>query len=273
MSNKKRRSIKSYRRTVQVAVMIGIFVIPFLNVLELHFIKGTFISMDVGDLAMSDPLAIFQAVIASKEFSFTMLASVVVPLLAMVLLGRIWCSWMCPYYTLVEFIGYIRSKLKLKSTKPSYSNQLPHRTNRVRFLFLLFGVFLTGVAAIPLLNLISAPGVISSQALVLVKSHYLTLEIGFILVLLILEFFYYRFWCRYLCPTGTFLSLFKSKRGLHIGKMKPACSGCKRCQKTCPMLLDPFAEGDNLLCFNCGDCIDACPDNRKEATLKFKIGR
>jgi len=203
----------------------------------------------------------------------TMLASVIVPILAMMLLGRIWCSWMCPYYTLVEFIGYIRSKLNFKSNKPAYNKNLPHKTNRVRFLFLVFGIFLTGVAAIPLLNLISAPGVISSQALILVKFHYLTLEIAFILVLMILEFFFYRFWCRYLCPTGTFLSLFKSKRGLHIGKMKPSCTQCRACQKHCPMLLDPFEEGDNLLCFNCGDCVDVCPDNRNEATLKFKIGR
>jgi ferredoxin-type protein NapH len=265
--------IKTYRRIAQIGVLIAIFIIPALNMLELYFIKGTFYSMDVGELALSDPLAIFQVIVTSKHFSISLIASAIIPILAMILLGRVWCSWMCPYYTLVEFLEYIRSKLKLKPKKPEYDQNIPHKSNRVRFIFLVVGLMVTGIAGIPLLNLISAPGVLSSQALILVKFHTLTVEALFIVVLLILEFFFYKFWCRYFCPTGTFLSLFKSKRGLHIGKVEDSCSNCMSCSKVCPMQLYPFEEGDNVLCFNCGGCIDVCPDNRKRDTLKFKIGR
>jgi ferredoxin-type protein NapH len=264
--------IKRYRRISQITVLIVMFLIPVLNLLELYFIKGTFYSMDIGDLAMSDPLAIFQVIITSRQFNISLIASAIIPLIAMILIGRVWCSWMCPYFTIVEFLEYVRKKLKLKPRKPVYNRNTPHKSNRIRFLFLIAGLILTGIAGIPLLNLISAPGVISSQALIWVKFQTITIEAFFILVLLILEFFFYKFWCRYFCPTGTFLSLFKTKRGLHIGKVVESCSSCMSCRNVCPMQLYPFEEGRNVLCFNCGDCIDICPDNRKKDTIKFKTG-
>jgi len=111
----------------------------------------------------------------------------------------------------VEFIPFIKRKLKIKSKPVKYNENLPHRTNKIRFLTIVFAIFIAGIAGIPLLNLVSAPGIISSQALVLIKFHYLTFEIVFIVILLFLEFFYPKFWCRFFCPQGIFLSLFRIK--------------------------------------------------------------
>ncbi|HCW93034.1 MAG TPA: nitrate reductase [Flexistipes sinusarabici] len=264
--------ISFYRRIVQLIVLIGIFVIPLLNILEIYFIKGTFYSIDVGDVAMADPLAVFQSVITSETINTVMLISVIIPVLLAMFFGRVWCSWFCPYHFLVEMLQKLRNLLKLKSKKPEYSENLVNRSNRIRLLFLLIGLFITGIAGIPLLNLISAPGIISSQALVLVKFHYFTFEIVFILFLLIMEFFFfYFFWCRLLCPTGIFLSLIDRKKAMKVTKIQPECSMCKSCIKSCPMVIDPMNEGKNPLCHNCGICIDACPDNKKRNTLRFKF--
>jgi len=263
--------IKKYRKTIQFIIFVGMFVVPILNILEVYFIKGTFYSIDIGDIAIADPLAIFQAIISSRYINTTMFISVILPILLMLLLGRVWCSWGCPYYFIVEGLDYIKKKLKMKNNKPSYNEHLPHKTNSIRYGFLIIGALVMGISGIPLLNLISAPGIISSQALVLVKFHYLTFEIFFILILFILEFFYFRFWCRYFCPQGTFLSLFRWKKGLKVVKVKDDCSNCLSCIRSCPMLLNPMKEADNSLCHNCGDCIDICPDNKKTPTLKFRI--
>lgn len=263
--------IKKYRKIIQTIIFIGMFIIPVMNIFEIYFIKGTFYSIDFGDIAMADPLAIFQAILSSKHINTTMLVSVVIPLLIVLILGRVWCSWGCPYYFIIESIDWVKKKLKIKIKKPTYTERLPQKTNIFRFLFLISGIFLMGVSGIPLLNLISAPGIISSQALVLVKFHYLTFEAVFILILIILEFFYFRFWCRFFCPQGSFLSLFRWHKGLKVVKLNEDCSNCLSCIRTCPMLLNPMNEGSNLLCHNCGDCIDACPDNKTIDTLRFRF--
>ncbi|MCX8083802.1 MAG: 4Fe-4S binding protein [Calditerrivibrio sp.] len=263
--------LRKYRRIVQLIIFLGMFIVPVLNIFEIYFIKGTFYSIDIGDIAIADPLAILQAIISSKTVTVTMLVSVLLPLLMMLVLGRVWCSWMCPYYFIVEILDALKIKLGFKYDKPKYHPSLPHKTNTYRFLLLLLFIFLSGIAGIPLLNLISAPGIISSQALVLVKFHYITFEAFFILVLLILELFYFRFWCRFFCPQGIFLSVFKFSKGLRIAKVKDLCSNCLSCVAACPMILNPMKEGNNFLCHNCGDCIDACPDNKKADTLKFRI--
>ncbi|MGA1846269.1 4Fe-4S binding protein [Deferribacter abyssi] len=262
--------ITKYRRLTQTIVFIIMFLTPLLNIVGINFIKGTFYSLDVGDIAIADPLAIFQAFLVSKLFVLTMFISIIIPILLMLILGRVWCSWMCPYHFLVELLYSLRARLKIKNTLKSFNKT--NKVNIFRFTFLICGLFITGVAGIPLLNLISAPGIISSQALVLIKFHYFTYEIVFVIFLLIIEAILGSFfWCRYFCPTGSFLSIFRTKKGLHIKKIKEDCSNCLRCIKSCPMGINPMTEGSNYLCHNCGKCVDVCPDNKKEDTLTFRF--
>ncbi|ADD66895.1 NapH [Denitrovibrio acetiphilus DSM 12809] len=261
--------IKTLRHTAQTATLIAIFVIPFMNVWELYFIKGTFYSMDIGDAAIADPLAVFQSMLASRIINIHMLASVVIPIALMILLGRVWCSWFCPYYFFTEWVEFCKKKLGLKLRKPSYSAAYPSKASRFRFIFLLIGFLVMAVIGVPVLNLISAPGIISSQALVVVKFGYVTFELLIVFVILFLELFYYRYWCRLFCPTGTFLSLFRNKHGMTVRKVTDTCSMCGSCIKACPAVINPMTEGGSLHCHNCGDCIDICPDNKKRDTLKF----
>jgi len=261
--------IKRYRRTAQLLTLVAIFIIPFLNVWELYFIKGTFYSMDIGDAAIADPLAVFQSILASGKLNAYMIGSVIIPLILMAIFGRIWCSWFCPYYLFVEWIEALKIRLKIPLKKPDYDKSYPQKASKYRFLFLLFGLLVMAIIGVPVLNLISAPGIISSQALVLVKFGYVTFELAIVLVLLFVELFYYRWWCRLFCPVGTFLSLFRFKRGMTVEKVQPDCSMCRSCIKSCPAVVDPMTEGVSLHCHNCGDCVDACPDNKKRDTLKF----
>lgn len=264
--------IKRYRRAVQAAVFLMMFIIPFLNVLEIYFIKGTFYSLDIGNAAIADPIAIMQAAMSSKSVNIYMALSVTIPLILMTLAGRVWCSWMCPYHLIAEGIAAVKKRLKIKT--PAYSPSGKRKTEIRRLIILTGLITLAAVAGIPLLNLISAPGVISSQALVLVKFHYITFELAFILVLIVLEFALFPFfWCRMICPTGTFLSLFKTERGVHLARVSASCSMCGACKRVCPMGLDPVKDGSSLLCHNCGDCIDSCPDNLKGETLRFVCGK
>lgn len=75
-----------------------------------------------------------------------------------------------------------------------------------------------------------------------------------------------RFWCRMFCPTGTLLSLIRTPYTLHVESTNknPTSPCCKEnsCSGVCPMGLQPYRESRDLLCVNCGQCIDACKHNR-----------
>jgi len=266
-------SLPRWRRRVQTATLLALFVIPLLNILEIYFVKGTFYSLDVGDLSLADPLAVFQAAFAARLLSGHMLTSLVVPLLVLALLGRVWCSWFCPYHLLVDWLAGLRRRLGLRELRPPFSRQRVRGAVRIRVVFFIGAVFLAGVAGIPLLNLISAPGIISSQILVGLKFGYLTFEAVFILLLLMGEFFLaHRFWCRLFCPSGICLSLLRPGSGLRVARAGGKCTDCGACLVACPMELDPRSDGLSPLCHNCGACLAACPENRHGDTLRFVIG-
>ncbi|MBC7196490.1 MAG: 4Fe-4S binding protein [Deferribacterales bacterium] len=124
--------IKSIRRSIQIFVFLLMFIVPVLNIFEIYFIKGTFYSIDVGSIAMADPLAVFQAIIASKSFTLTMLASIIIPIMLLLIFGRIWCSYMCPYYFITEMIEGLRKKLRIKTKKPKYPKEHLYKTKVIR---------------------------------------------------------------------------------------------------------------------------------------------
>lgn len=81
------------------------------------------------------------------------------------------------------------------------------------------------------------------------------------LVVIALNIFAERFWCRYLCPLGAMLGLI-SKIALFRRQVGDDCRGCALCEKACPTgTIDPeknFAS-DPGECTMCLDCLEACP--------------
>ena len=49
------------RKIMQFMFLAPLFIVPILNLLEIYFIKGTYISLDIGGLSISDPVAVLQA--------------------------------------------------------------------------------------------------------------------------------------------------------------------------------------------------------------------
>jgi len=265
-------SFRTKRKILQITVFCFIFIVPALNLLEIYFVRGTFISLDIGSLGISDPVMILQAIIASFTLNGILAVSALIPILMAFFFGRVWCSWACPYTLIVEWLEKIPIVVKLmgKNRAKLQKNGMVKRTVIIRYFIFILLLFLVGVCGVPVLHLFSPPAVISTQALLLVKNNTLTVEIFFIIALLIVEvFFSYRFTCRYLCPTGTFLSLFNNRTRLRVS-YKGSCIDCNKCFSACPMGLIPRQNEGHSLCFNCGECIEHC--SVKPAPLSWKIG-
>lgn len=260
------------RKVVQFIFLMPLFVVPILNLYQFYFIKGTYISLDMGSLSISDPVAVLQALFLSQSVRPVMLASLAIPILIVLFFGRVWCSWACPYHLLLDGFDALRKKLKMKPLKPiDYSVKRIHNANIIRYALLLFGFIIVGIFGIPILYMFSPPSVMSSQAVLILKYGYITAEFLLFPVLVIIDYFFaYRLWCRYVCPTGSCLSLFQNRLAMHVAH-SGECSNCNTCVHTCPMGLDPRKDGLSSQCDNCGKCISACPDNKKTETLFFKI--
>ena len=61
-------------------------------------------------------------------------------------------------------------------------------------------------------------------------------------------------WCRFACPLGGTIELFKRVAIFRFFKTS-ACDGCNACQRKCEMGTRP----DERSCNNCGACVSTCP--------------
>lgn len=117
--------------------------------------------------------------------------------LAGVLLGQVWCGYLCPFGALQEFVSRLGRHLRLRR----YARRPLERALRyLKYLLLvamLWAVWLSGDE--------TWAGFDPMQSLF---SGRFTEALGWVTGLALGgSLFYVRFWCRYLCPLGAFLSL------------------------------------------------------------------
>jgi len=166
-----------------------LFVLGFNVLLSGIFLNAQFSTEQIASLlSLAIPLSVSTGV-----FILTIGA----PLLAIVF-GNIYCGYLCPFGALQEFIGYVLPA----RFKPILSREQMQKGRFVKFviLFVLVAVFFLSrnhntLAIDPLIRVFSF-------------RHFDELLLVIVAVALIGSFFYSRFWCRYLCPAGAFLSLF-----------------------------------------------------------------
>ena len=86
-----------------------------------------------------------------------------------------------------------------------------------------------------------------------------TWKLTILIVLLVLSLFFYRPFCRYLCPLGAIYGCFNPIAFLRYQKDADACIQCGKCKSVCPFDLDPSKTPNHIECVRCGRCLDSCP--------------
>lgn len=169
--------------------------------------------------------------------SGTFLLAAGIPLMV-ILFGNIYCGYICPFGAIQELLGYLVPR-RFKKTLAAEPMRKARFFKYLVLLALIFVFFVsrnrTTLAGDPLISFFSFrfinKGFYSAILLIIVAAF-----IGSI--------FYTRFWCRYLCPAGAFLSLLNN---LAIFKRYlPA----KRFGK-CEFGLTPADKMDCLYCDKC----------------------
>lgn len=165
--------------------------------------------------------------------------------------GRgVFCGWVCPYGALTELMHKIGHALGL----PSF--ELPENVHKYAR-FVRYFVFFS-LLVIFFISPIWGETMAEIEPF---KSTFLVYAWrrpwGFFIwwsLLLFLSLFWWRPFCRYLCPMGGALALFGSFR-LSGPKRRSFCSSCQICTKGCePKAIRPNGTIDPRECLSCMEC-------------------
>jgi MauM/NapG family ferredoxin protein len=188
------------------------------------------------------------------------------------LLGRAFCGWVCPVGTLHHLAAW--ATRKLRRGPPIEANRFrPH----FRLKYLLLIAALVAAAAGSLLSGLLDPLSLAARSLGSALSPALHAAIplsGFrvrifegawltgalFVVLIVLNRWIARWWCRALCPLGALLGWISRAAIFRIEVDPDACTHCNRCAADCQGADEPFAKHRVSECHVCLNCIDACPE-------------
>ena len=254
MSKKRVKRYSRWRFLVQTLAFLVILLNPFLNYyFHFNFVQGWYQSLGVGKLWFVSPLEGLESILISKTIYLPLLIGMLPPLLLALFLGRVFCGWICP----IHFLSDLEDRLlKLFSIRRRDLWRLPRKV----FWFVLLGELgLAMVLGAPIFVFLSPPGLVGREIMMAVFFHTLALEGVVVLLVLTLNLFTRRFFCRYLCPLGALLAFLGARRRLVVLQEEEQCKQCGLCDQACPLGLYPSkGEGLSLYCWNCGACVDAC---------------
>ena len=223
----------------------------------------------------SCPIGSFQAVVGSSKFGFSYYITGSLILLG-VLLGRFICGFLCPFGWFQELLHKIPTKkISTKKLKP---------LRYIKYAVLLFMVILmpmlitndVGMGDPFFCKYLCPQGVLEGAIpLAAVNSgiraalgSLFSWKLGILVAVILLSVFFYRPFCKWLCPLGAFYALLNkvSLFGMKVDKHK--CVSCGKCAKACKMDVDVTKAPDHTECIRCGMCIRACPTK----AVRFRFG-
>jgi ferredoxin-type protein NapH len=227
------------------------------------FAQGGLWSFSIYSFRISDPLAVLSA---PEALALT----ATIPIVATMLLGRVFCGWICPMGLLSEIVTGIRRGLERMGVA-FFSWPV---SNLLKYAVLAIGLLFALAMSVSFFFPIYPPRIISD---ILRDSLLSSPPIGgivFIGVILLAELlFVERLWCRCLCPGGAVYSILGKSRFLRIRRNLTACNNCGDCDKVCPHDLKPASVEPSGECDNCGLCKNACEPKALHYTLKKPWGR
>lgn len=246
-----------------------------------HFIGSLPWSARLFGISVTDLLAGAESALASRSVRSVLAVGLLPPLAATLLLGRVYCGWICPIGLLLPLARRLRAAFSFLELPPA---ELRFWKGN-KYIVLSAAAAAAAAFGLPILNLIYPPAILSRESHAFAALLFDRAEAGrfglpagafsagllFLLLIAAVEVALAPgFWCATLCPGGALYSALSRWKFLRIKRTKQACVDCLLCDKACPMQLEPMSDKTGAECDACGVCIDACPTKALSLSLSRK---
>jgi len=264
-------------RTIRLAGLIAVLVISTTLGL-LHANKGAeWLPVGVDALCPFGGIETLWAFLAGgaviKRIALSSLILLAGTIGVALVMGRAFCGQICPLGTIQEL--FARAGRKLFGKRLMMPLALDRPARYLKYLVLV-GFTLWTWAAAELVMRAYDPWVAYHH---LTSAELLTefsIGLAILVVSLAGSLAYDRFFCKYACPMGAFLSVFNRLSVFRVSRDEDACVDCGACDKACPVNV-PVASSSvvkSAECIACSECVTACPapgalgiTSRKGATI------
>lgn len=271
------RMIKKFlrkKRTFVQGVATFLSNIHLSNFLEGKIYKGRLKSLCLPGLncyscpgaTLSCPIGSFQAVVGSDKYSFSYYVAGIMMLFG-VLVGRLICGFLCPFGWFQDLLHKIPSK-KLSTSKLKILTYLKY-VIMVGVVWLMGVIFAGkyGISSPYFCKYICPQGIlgagiplaITNPSIRNILGSLFSFKFAILVAITVLSVFFYRPFCKWICPLGAFYGLFNKVSIYRYGVDYSKCINCKKCAKACDMDVDMSKQQDSAECIRCGKCVDVCP--------------
>jgi ferredoxin-type protein NapH len=277
-TNKDGKKFFSYRAKRWILV-IAIHLLFFLSfAIDIQTLEGTLNGSRFLGFHMIDPFTTLEMYLASHHLHINIIIGVSTVVVFYLLVGgRSYCSWVCPYGILSEIGEKWHNTLVAK--KIIKSRKFDHRIRYIFWFIFLTLSFTSGYLVFETFNVV---GIMSRFI-----AYGWSITLVWVLVVLAFEvFFSRRAWCTYICPIGTTYGMIGKASALRI-EWNDNCDSCMVCHDVCfePQVLEitkakykkqideksitsEYITGAD--CTLCGRCVDVCHEDALKFDFRLK---
>jgi ferredoxin-type protein NapH len=225
---------------------------------------GTPWSIGVLGVEFLDPLAGISLLVTGGR-NVGILIALLPTFLLVVVLGRVFCGWLCPYVPILAVSDAIR-ELLAKLGVPPPDRRLDRGTPFVVLGCLMLLTALSGAVIAPL---VYPPAVMGRQLFRVVFLGGLGAGVLVVAAAFAFDTFVSRAgFCKYLCPGGALFRLIGVASPVRLQRDPNACTSCGTCNRACNLAQSPMTDGLDSGCERCGKCVSACPNEALQMTLQ-----
>ncbi len=213
----------------------------------------------IGAWTILDPLAGLETIVASRTVSWELAAGMATTVVVALLLGRVFCGWVCPLGLVLE----LNQTVLLRVHKTHHRTLNSHRSapHRIKFYVLAGCLVGSAVATVPLFATWSPINIPFAW-----RGEDRLWALMPLALLIVIEWWWPRVFCRSFCPLGAFYSLLGRWSLLRVRITGEERLACRHCSRECPMgiaVMEDYvfrgaAAIDDPDCTRCGICTDRC---------------